>query len=152
MRQSSAAAVPIEAPMAVVDLLVIVRPGPPISMIRRLPESPLGQPPPQKGRLKMRKNLIGLAAASLAIATPAMAKDFVVQHDDLNLATAKGQKMLDRRIDAAARDYCGMNQVQVGTRIRSAGKTVCYNDARNAAREQMASLVAQQTRQTQLGG
>lgn len=91
----------------------------------------------------MRTPVIALTALALIAGSPAAAEDFVVQHADLDLSTAKGQKALDKRIDSEARRYCKMDVRQTGTRIRASGTTECYNQARAAAREQMASLIGQ---------
>ncbi|MFA9200883.1 MAG: UrcA family protein [Cypionkella sp.] len=88
----------------------------------------------------MRTPFIALAALSM-IAAPAVANDFVVRHDDLDLSTAKGQKQLDRRIDAEARRYCKMDVQPTGSRVTGSGTSQCYKQARAAAREQMASLI-----------
>lgn len=94
----------------------------------------------------MRMNLIAFAALALGAAAPAIANDFVVKHSDLDLAAAKDQKILERRIDAAAREYCSTDAIQTGTRIKSTSASKCYQDARNAARERMATLVAEAQR------
>lgn len=88
----------------------------------------------------MRTPLIALTALTLLAGAPAAAQDLVVRYDDLNLAAEKGQKALDRRIDAAARTFCGVGAQQTGSRIKPA-TAQCFRDARAAAREQMASLV-----------
>lgn len=96
----------------------------------------------------MRQYLIALSALAVVAGTPAAAKDFTVKYSDLNLKSAKGQKELERRIDEAARDYCGVDNRRVGTRMRSQGTRDCYKDARAAAREEMALLLDK----SQLGG
>ena len=53
----------------------------------------------------MRKNLIGIIAMALGATAPAIANDFVVKHSDLDLSADKDQKVLERRIDSAAREY-----------------------------------------------
>ena len=96
----------------------------------------------------MRQYLIALSAAAFVAATPLAAKDLTVKYSDLNLRSEQGQKELARRIDTAARDYCGMDTGLSGTRIRAKSTNQCYHDARDAARESMDQLVAQ----AQLGG
>lgn len=96
----------------------------------------------------MRKYLIALSAIAVVATTPAAAKDLSVNYQDLNLRSDKGQKELQRRIDVAAREYCGIDSRRVGTRVRSQGMRNCYHDARNAAREQMDALITR----NQLGG
>lgn len=94
----------------------------------------------------MRTTLIALSALALVAGAPAAAKDFVVVHKDLDLSTAKGQKTLDQRIDAAAREYCGVDVQLTGSRIKGAGTKECFLSARNAARQQMATLIEQAQR------
>lgn len=93
----------------------------------------------------MRTPFIALTALALIAGTPAAAEDFVVRHADLDLSTAKGQKILDKRIDAEARRYCKVGVEQTGSRIKASGASECYNQARAAAREQMASLIDKST-------
>ena len=94
----------------------------------------------------MRVFVTGLAALALGAATAATAapapaaRDFVVKHDDLDLSDAKDQKTLNKRIDRAARDYCGADRTVTGSRVR-VDSSDCVNSATQAAREQMASLV-----------
>ena len=86
-----------------------------------------------------------IAAAALgSIAVPAMAEkvSFEVEHRDLNLSTAEGQKALDRRIDSAARKACGVDVSTTGTRIRSSDARACYREMRAKARKQFAALTA----------
>ncbi len=89
----------------------------------------------------MRTTLIALSALVLVAGVPAAAKDFVVAYKDLDLSTTKGQKALDRRINAAAREYCGMDVQITGSRIKDVGASECFASVREAAREQMASLI-----------
>jgi UrcA family protein len=93
----------------------------------------------------MRIALIALSAAALVAGPQAAAQDLVIPYEDLDLSTAKGQKALDRRIESAAREYCGANEVQTGTRVKPTGVSQCIKDTRAAARQQMASLVDKQT-------
>ncbi|MBD3729831.1 MAG: UrcA family protein [Sphingomonadales bacterium] len=93
-----------------------------------------------------------LAAAamigSIALAGPAYAETMSIQYKDLNLATAKGQKILEARIDQAAREVCGANDLRTGTRVRSAAERACVADAKAKAKEQFAALIEDK----QLGG
>jgi UrcA family protein len=88
----------------------------------------------------MRSPLIALAAMTMIASVPAAAEEPVVRYNDLNLASPSGQKALDRRIDAAARSYCGIDDQQTGSRIKRNGAQ-CFREARAAAREQMATLI-----------
>ena len=96
----------------------------------------------------MRQYLIALSAIAVLATTPVAARDLSVNYNDLNLRSDKGQKELQRRIDVAAREYCGIDSRRVGTRVRSNGMRACYHDARNAARQEMDALIAR----NQLGG
>lgn len=90
----------------------------------------------------MKKTLAALAALSLTtLSVSAQAQDAQVKFDDLNLATAKGQKMLDRRIDRAARSICGIDRQQTGTRMRDKGAAECYAEAKAKASAQVAALI-----------
>ena len=96
----------------------------------------------------MRQYLIALSALAVVAASPLAAKDFTVNYADLNLKSEQGQKALERRIDKAARDFCGVGVGQTGSRVVPQGTRQCYQDARNAARQQIGQLVEQ----SQLGG
>lgn len=102
----------------------------------------------------MKTLLLGLAAATAAMAvTPAAAapeevRQISVQYDDLNLASVKGQKALERRLAAAAREVCGLNDQKTGTRIRTAKENQCHRLARTTAMQRYALLLER----TQLGG
>lgn len=97
----------------------------------------------------MKTTLIALAMTGAVLAgAPAAAEEMKITHDDLNLATAQGQKVLQQRIDAAARKVCGLSDIRTGTRVRSNEATDCYKQARAAANEHFAAIVANQ----KLGG
>lgn len=96
---------------------------------------------------------IAAAAAALvftgltfSVAAPAHAKDVTVRYADLNLTTVEGQKALDRRLDAAARDVCAYNQLVTGTLIREPEAVACYKKARAQSREHMAMAVERANR------
>ena len=119
-----------------------------INRLRRLLKSPMEQPPPYGKETKMRQYLIALSAFAIVAAGPLAAEDFTVKYNDLNLKSEQGRKALERRIDKAAREYCGVGELQTGSRIVASSTRQCYEEARNAAREQLGSLVEQ----SQLGG
>lgn len=100
----------------------------------------------------MRKQLIALSTLALIVGMPLAAQDLVIQYGDLHLESEKGRKSLERRIDAAARDFCGMDAQRTGSRIRSAGSSACYSDARKIAREQMAGIVSRASDDVRKGG
>ena len=87
------------------------------------------------------------AAAALAVpATAFAARDETaptigVHYKDLNLATAAGQKELESRLDKAARQVCGMDEVVTGSRMPSREASKCYRDARQQLGESLAQVV-----------
>ncbi len=66
-----------------------------------------------------------------------------VSYDGLDLATDKGQKLLEQRVEIAARRVCGLNDARTGTRLRPAGTYTCMAKARANARSQVAALIAE---------
>lgn len=94
-----------------------------------------------------------LGVAALALATsgvplaPAVSAQNVesrttgVTYSDLDLTTQEGVAELDRRIDRAAKQVCGMNDVQVGTRARTREARQCYRDAKRKLERQFARIV-----------
>ncbi len=91
--------------------------------------------------------LIAASAIGLAIiSTPAIAEDgtkkaVTVEFKDLDLATPKGQKELDRRISRAANEVCEATQVLTGTRVRSPERVQCVREARAAVKQQVAAKI-----------
>lgn len=97
----------------------------------------------------MKKTLMAIAVSCAMLSgVPAAAEDMVVSYKDLNLATEQGQKALERRIDAAARKYCGYDRTATGSRLRPAGAERCYAQAKAEAQKSFAALVAE----NRLGG
>lgn len=97
----------------------------------------------------MKKTLIGIITlATLGAATPALAGSVAIEYRDLNLASVEGQKVLERRVDRAARQVCGMDRVRTGTRIRSPEAAQCYAQAKKQAFQQVSALVDEE----RLGG
>lgn len=89
-----------------------------------------------------------LAAAAMsmtftpaALAQEAQPRTVGVTHSDLDLTTAEGVAELDRRIDRAAKEVCGFDEVAVGTRLRSRETTACYRDAKRQLDRQFAQIV-----------
>ncbi|AKM09559.1 UrcA family protein [Croceicoccus naphthovorans] len=86
------------------------------------------------------------AAAGLAIAAPAFAESVSVEYSDLNLSTEAGQKELDRRLNNAARQVCGMDQKLTGTRVPSRESRECYKNARAQFEQSIAAVTAKEAR------
>ena len=97
----------------------------------------------------MNRTLIAFAATCAVLAgAPAAAEEMSILTNDLNLSTPQGQKILERRIDTAARKICGMDRTSTGTRLRSREADACFREAKAAAHKQFTALVAEK----QLGG
>ncbi|MBU0670424.1 MAG: UrcA family protein [Alphaproteobacteria bacterium] len=97
----------------------------------------------------MKPILCIAAAIGLAIpAAPALARDVTVKYDDLALSTPAGQRVLDQRIDAAARKVCEADTTATGTRIRNSDARRCMEEAKRQVNRQIAAVLEQQ----RLGG
>lgn len=77
--------------------------------------------------------------ATTATVSPAFAAGgaVLVQYEDLNLNSAAGQAVLERRLDRAARSVCGtafINELDI-----AAGVNACREDTIAAARRQLRS-------------
>ena len=102
----------------------------------------------------MFKNALTAAGVSLAlIATPSFAApsdtpSADVKIADLNLGTAEGQKTLEGRIEAAARNVCGVGRHQTGSRMKSREVKRCVANAKEQVSKQVATIVDNQ----RLGG
>jgi UrcA family protein len=88
--------------------------------------------------------LIATATATIGLtlaATPALAqtpeqRTVTFQTSDIDLATPKGQKELNRRIDRAIRDVCQTRNLATGSRVPAPETTTCISQARNSAQAQ----------------
>ena len=88
----------------------------------------------------MKTTLATLAAASLALsATAATANEVSVTYQDLDLASAAGQKTLDKRIDHAARTVCGLKLEGKRTVRQESEARSCFASAKARAGEQYAA-------------
>ncbi len=95
------------------------------------------------------KTLAFSLLAAAIVATPATAQSdggqsLTVQFDDLNLSTPEGQKALDKRVETAAREVCGVDKKRTGTRIQSNARKQCLEQARASVKSQVAELVGHQ--------
>ena len=89
----------------------------------------------------MKTSLALIAALGLALPTvPAVAQSDTISIDtsDLDLSTAKGREQLERRIDTAARDFCGANQPKTGTMLRGGSARKCVTSIKRTIRKKMA--------------
>lgn len=99
----------------------------------------------------MKMSLVLIAASALAVPmAPALAQgqSMNVPYADLNLATPAGRAALDKRIEAAARKVCAVDEVRVGTRIRDGSARKCVADVDRQVRAQIAAITGDET----LGG
>jgi len=97
----------------------------------------------------MKKSILAIASVGVLFATtPASAEGLQIKYDDLNLSSVEGQKILDSRIDRAAKEACGLNNQTTGTRVPSRSAQKCFNEVKKSATAQMAVLVDEQ----RLGG
>lgn len=100
----------------------------------------------------MKTLALATAAFGLALtAAPALAgagelPTKVVEIAGLDLDTTEGQRMLDQRIERAARDVCRYDEERVGTRIRSNESRACLAKARAGAQQQVATIIENQRR------
>ena len=97
---------------------------------------------------------LALATATIGLAltaSPALAGEVDLPPKEVSIAgldldTAEGQRMLDERIERAARDVCRVDEPRVGTRIRSNEARACLAKARAGAKQQVAAIIEDQRR------
>lgn len=91
---------------------------------------------------------LGLASAAIspALAGDAQKLTVHVSTSDIDLGTAKGQKMLDQRVEKAVRHVCRTTNVTTGTRVMDHDARACLAKARSDARQQVAALTIEQQR------
>ncbi|MCB2065714.1 MAG: UrcA family protein [Erythrobacter sp.] len=98
----------------------------------------------------IKTGLAAAIAASAALAVPAAAAEqgesVRVRYSDLNLSTDQGQAALQRRLERAAEEVCGVDRNSSGMALPSRQARRCYNETvRNFERE-VAALAAEQQR------
>jgi UrcA family protein len=84
--------------------------------------------------------LTGAAISPAVAASTAGPMTQAVATADINLATAQGQRVLDQRIERAARNVCRVGKPLTGTRIANPEDRACLARARADARQQVAVL------------
>jgi len=96
--------------------------------------------------MRIRSMSLALAAAATflvpaaAMAASPAGASVAVRYKDLDLNTEAGQKELENRLDKAARDVCGIDDVGTGTRVSSRESRDCYREARQQLGEQVTRL------------
>jgi len=78
------------------------------------------------------------ALATIATASPVLAKDVLVRYGDLDLATAQGQTKLAHRINRAAREACDFAS---DGRLPSTEALACHRQAVAKSRTEVASAI-----------
>lgn len=99
-------------------------------------------------------NSLAIATAALGLfmtASPALADPQGraaqnVSITGLDLNTAEGQRMLEQRVNRAAREVCRVDHIVTGTRIHSHAARECAAKARASARQQVAAIIENQRR------
>jgi|JI81BgreenRNA_FD_contig_111_360400_length_535_multi_2_in_0_out_0_1 UrcA family protein len=91
---------------------------------------------------------LGLAGAAIS---PALAGDIQkttirVSTSDIDLGTAKGQKILDKRVEKAVRQACRTTSLTTGSRMMSRDALACLAKARTDAKRQVAARTLEQQR------
>ena len=86
--------------------------------------------------------IMAAALAASVIATPAFAEGVSVKYSDLDLSNARDQQTLERRIDSAAREACGMDKVVTGRISQSTAQRQCYQQTKSAVGDQVAQSIA----------
>lgn len=91
---------------------------------------------------------LGLAGAAIgpAMAAEMQHKTIRVSTTDIDLGTAKGQKILDKRVEKAVRQVCRTTSLTSGSRMMSRDALACLAKARTNAKQQVAALVLEQQR------
>lgn len=86
---------------------------------------------------------VAAAVATIATSTPVLANEVSVSYKDLDLSTPEGQDKLAKRLDAAARDACGLSAARTGTRMPSRSATECYKQAQTRSKNTMATILGE---------
>lgn len=93
--------------------------------------------------MKTRAITAAAALAACLFTTPGFAAEagsVQVQYRDLDLSTVAGTEELNRRLDKAARQVCGLDTTTTGTRIKSRDSRRCYSETKQQLETQVASL------------
>lgn len=100
----------------------------------------------------MKTLALATAAVGLAFtATPAFADSVEYRTQDVSIAgldldTAEGQRILDQRVERAARSVCGYNGTRANNLASSYEARQCVAKAVASAKQQVAAIVEDQQR------
>lgn len=91
-----------------------------------------------------------LAAAAM-IGTPAIAAEaenisIAVRYSDLDLSTKEGQRALERRMENAAEQVCGIDRRTSGVALPSTESMRCYRETVKNFERQIAAVTERQQR------
>lgn len=90
---------------------------------------------------------LGLAlAAAPTLANAPKQRMATITTSDIDLATPKGHKELNRRIDRAVRSVCQINNLAAGSRTLTHEAHTCIAKARTSAQSQVARIMAAKDR------
>lgn len=91
---------------------------------------------------------IGLAGAAVspALADTAERKTIAVKTSDVDLGTPQGQKIMEQRVEKAARTVCRATNFTTGTRLMNHETRACMAKARRDAKQRIAALTLEQQR------
>jgi UrcA family protein len=92
--------------------------------------------------MSTRCAILAAALGAAALATPSLAQASAVKYADLDLGTSSGQAQLERRIDQAAREACGLDAQRSGTRLGSSEAKKCYTETLASVHKQVAETIA----------
>lgn len=99
----------------------------------------------------IKAGLAAALAASTIFASPAFAAEgdtttVAVRYSDLDLSTQEGQQALERRLDNAAEQVCGIDRRTSGLRVQSTDAMRCYRETIKNFEREIASRAAEQQR------
>ena len=101
--------------------------------------------------ISMKAGLAAALAAATMIATPVVAAEaegitVAVRYSDLDLSTQEGQRALERRMENAAEQVCGIDRRTSGVALPSNESMRCYRETVKNFERQIAAVAEQQQR------
>ena len=98
----------------------------------------------------IKTGLAAAFAAGAAMAAPAFAADTMptvhVRYADLDLSTQEGQDTLNRRLDRAAHEVCGIDRRTSGPALPSSEARQCYRETVKGFEREIAVRAEEQQR------
>jgi UrcA family protein len=91
--------------------------------------------------MNVRPVILAAAAVAALAASPSLAASVTVEYQDLDLSREKDRAILEQRLDAAARNVCGIDETKTGTRMPSASARSCYKTTRQSIDQQFAGML-----------